>query len=47
MANFDKALKDLFVVEGRYVNDGADVGGETYCGISFKGVCDISRKTLS
>lgn len=34
MADFDKALKPLLGVEGKYVYDKADVGGETYCGVS-------------
>jgi lysozyme family protein len=34
MANFDKALPQLLVVEGGYVNDPDDLGGETYKGIA-------------
>ena len=34
MASFNKALKLLLGVEGKYSDDSVDVGGETYCGIS-------------
>lgn len=34
--NFDKALDALLKNEGGYNNDPADLGGETYCGISRK-----------
>lgn len=34
MANFDEAFKLTLHFEGKYVNDPADLGGETYCGIS-------------
>lgn len=34
MADLSKALLGLLDIEGRYVNDPDDAGGETYCGIS-------------
>lgn len=34
MADFDKALESLLEDEGGWVDDPADKGGETYCGIS-------------
>lgn len=34
MADFDKEFKKLMKVEGGYVNDPDDAGGETYMGIS-------------
>jgi len=34
MASLNKALKPLLGIEGKYVDDSVDVGGETYCGIS-------------
>lgn len=34
MANFDEEFKKVIVVEGGYVNDPDDAGGETYLGIS-------------
>ena len=36
MANFDKEFNELILVEGGYVNDPDDAGGETYLGISRK-----------
>lgn len=36
MANFDEEFKKLIFVEGGYVNDKDDSGGETYLGISRK-----------
>lgn len=33
-SEFDKAFETLMKVEGGYVNDKDDAGGETYCGIS-------------
>lgn len=36
MANFDKEFDELILVEGGYVNDKDDAGGETYLGISRK-----------
>ena len=34
MANYNEAYKKLLIVEGGYVNDPDDAGGETYAGIS-------------
>ena len=34
MANFDEEFKKVIVVEGGYVDDPDDAGGETYLGIS-------------
>lgn len=34
MANFDEEFKKVIVVEGGYVDDPDDIGGETYLGIS-------------
>jgi len=34
MANFDISFEKTMEFEGKYSNDPADVGGETYCGIS-------------
>ena len=36
MAKFDKEFDELILVEGGYVNDPDDAGGETYLGISRK-----------
>lgn len=36
MASFNKEIKTLLDVEGKYSNDSVDVGGETYCGVSRK-----------
>nr|DAG95242.1 MAG TPA: Lysozyme [Crassvirales sp.] len=36
MANFDKEFEKVIFVEGGYVNDPDDAGGETYLGISRK-----------
>lgn len=36
MANFDIAFKNIVKLEGGYVNDPDDSGGETYMGISRK-----------
>lgn len=36
MANFNEEFKKLIFVEGGYVNDPDDAGGETYLGISRK-----------
>lgn len=36
MANFDEEFDKLILVEGGYVNDSNDAGGETYLGISRK-----------
>lgn len=36
MANFDKEFEKVVFVEGGYVNDPDDAGGETYLGISRK-----------
>ena len=36
MANFDEEFNKLIFVEGGYVNDKTDAGGETYLGISRK-----------
>lgn len=36
MAQFDKEFEELILVEGGYINDKDDVGGETYLGISRK-----------
>lgn len=36
MANFDEEFNKLIFVEGGYVNDKDDTGGETYLGISRK-----------
>lgn len=36
MANFDKEFEKVIFVEGGYVNDPDDTGGETYLGISRK-----------
>lgn len=36
MANFDEEFDKLIFVEGGYVNDKDDTGGETYLGISRK-----------
>ena len=34
MANFNEEFKKVILVEGGYVNDPDDAGGETYLGIS-------------
>lgn len=34
MANFDEEFKKVIIVEGGYVDDPDDIGGETYLGIS-------------
>ena len=34
MANFDDSFDKISIIEGGYVNDPDDAGGETYCGIS-------------
>ena len=34
MANFDEEFNRIIFVEGGYVNDKDDAGGETYLGIS-------------
>ena len=34
MADFDKALRKLLAIEGGYVNDPGDPGGETYKGVA-------------
>lgn len=34
MANFDKALEQVLLLEGIYSNDPDDLGKETFCGIS-------------
>ncbi len=34
MADFDQALQTLLGIEGKYSNDPADAGGETFCGIA-------------
>ena len=36
MAQFDKEFNELILVEGGYINDKDDAGGETYLGISRK-----------
>lgn len=36
MANFDKEFNKVILLEGGYVNDPDDAGGETYLGISRK-----------
>ena len=36
MANFDEEFNRIIFVEGGYVNDKDDAGGETYLGISRK-----------
>ena len=36
MANFNEEFKKVILVEGGYVNDPDDAGGETYLGISRK-----------
>lgn len=36
MANFDEEFNKVILVEGGYVNDKDDAGGETYLGISRK-----------
>lgn len=36
MADFYKALHEVLLHEGKYVNDKSDPGGETYCGVARK-----------
>ncbi len=47
MANFEKAFKKVISVEGGYVNDPSDRGGETKYGISKRSYPDVDIKHLT
>lgn len=47
MANFDKAIEQVLVNEGGYVNDPDDKGGETKFGISKRAYPDVDIKNLT
>lgn len=47
MANFDKAFEKIIGVEGGYVDDKDDFGGETKYGISRRSYPDVDIKNLT
>lgn len=47
MKNFDKAFEELIGIEGDYVNDSADRGGETKYGVSKRSYPDVDIKNLT
>ena len=47
MANFDKAIDEVLVNEGGYINDPSDKGGETKFGISKRAYPNVDIKNLT
>lgn len=47
MGNFEGAVEDLLALEGRYVNDVGDPGGETNFGISKRSYPELDIKNLT
>lgn len=47
MTNFDKAFEELIGIEGGYVNDPTDRGGETKFGISSRSYPNVDIKNLT